>query len=165
VQLFVSYDSASSASTWLAAFPFMLSLLPSITCITTFHLPQLLVEVQIWQKKLFPALKAVLLISGTCDSWNSCTVVCSKNDITCMECDYRRVLDWWSDILDSLVQRVTIHYYTRTYTGVHRHVFTSRCSVAASNGGRSPSGFPHYPQPQLPTAHNDCISADSLSCL
>jgi hypothetical protein len=36
-------------------------------------------------------------------------------------------------------------------TSVHCHVIAGRCSVAASNGGRSPSsGFPNYPRPQLP---------------
>jgi hypothetical protein len=45
----------------------------------------------------------------------------------------------------------TIHYYT--HTSVHIHVFTSRCSVAASNGGRSPSsGFPKCPRHQLPAS-------------
>jgi hypothetical protein len=33
-------------------------------------------------------------------------------------------------------------------------VFTSRCLVAASNGGRSPSsGFPNSLQPQIPASH------------
>jgi hypothetical protein len=42
-----------------------------------------------------------------------------------------------------------------THTSVHSHVFISRCSVAASNGGRSPSsGFPNCPRPQLPASHS-----------
>jgi hypothetical protein len=36
---------------------------------------------------------------------------------------------------------------TVTHTSIHSHVFTSRCLIAASNGGRSPySGFPNYPR-------------------
>jgi hypothetical protein len=61
----------------------------------------------------------------------------------CMS-DYRRGLDWKSDLWDFLIQRVTTLYVSllHTYTHVHSHVFTSRCLVAASNGGRSPSsGF------------------------
>jgi hypothetical protein len=34
---------------------------------------------------------------------------------------------------------------------LHTHWYPqSRCSVAASNGGRPPSGFPKYPRSQLP---------------
>jgi hypothetical protein len=36
---------------------------------------------------------------------------------------------------------------THTHTSVHGHIFTSRCSVAASNRGRSLfSGFPKCPR-------------------
>jgi hypothetical protein len=49
---------------------------------------------------------------------------------------------------------LTNHYHRQT--GVHSLVFTSRCSVAASNGGCSPSsGFPNYPQPQLPASNSN----------
>jgi hypothetical protein len=49
--------------------------------------------------------------------------------------------------------------YTVTHT-VHSHVFTSRCSAAASNGGRSPSsGFPNYPRLLTATAHYDWTAA------
>jgi hypothetical protein len=43
-----------------------------------------------------------------------------------MECDYRRGLDWWPDLLDSLIQRVTTLYSSllHTHTSVHSHVFT-----------------------------------------
>jgi hypothetical protein len=35
-------------------------------------------------------------------------------------------------------------------------VFTNRCLVAASNGGRSPSsGFPNFPGPQLPASNSN----------
>jgi hypothetical protein len=48
----------------------------------------------------------------------------------------------------------TVHYYI--HTCVQRHVFTSRYSVAASNGGRPlSSGFPNCPQPQLPASHSN----------
>jgi hypothetical protein len=37
-------------------------------------------------------------------------------------------------------------------------VFTSRCLVVASNGGRSPStGFPKVPWPQLPVSHSNSL--------
>jgi hypothetical protein len=56
---------------------------------------------------------------------------------------------------DYALQFTIIH----TQTSAHSHVFTSRCSVAASNSGRSASSeFPNYPRPQLPAsqiAHND----------
>jgi hypothetical protein len=54
--------------------------------------------------------------------------------------------------------------YTLQFAITHTLVSTitpsSRCSVAAPKGGRSPSsGFPNYPRPQLPaataTAHNN----------
>jgi hypothetical protein len=56
----------------------------------------------------------------------------------------------------------TIHCHM--HTCVHSYVFTSRCSVAASNGGRSPSsGFLKYPglgyHLLTATAHNDWTSA------
>jgi hypothetical protein len=57
-----------------------------------------------------------------------------------------------------LLQRVTTLYspLLHRHTSVHSHVFTSRCLVAASNGGRSPSsGFPNCPQPQLPASHSN----------
>jgi hypothetical protein len=53
--------------------------------------------------------------------------------------DYRRVLDWWSDLSDFPIQRVTALYnsllHTHTHISAHSHIFTSRCSVATSNGG------------------------------
>jgi hypothetical protein len=51
-----------------------------------------------------------------------------------------------------------------THNNVHSHVFTSRCSVAAINGGRYPSsGFPNYPQPQLPAFDSNSSQQLSLS--
>jgi hypothetical protein len=45
---------------------------------------------------------------------------------------------------------------THTHTLVSSHVFISRCSVAASNGWRSPSsGFPNYPRSQLPASNSN----------
>jgi hypothetical protein len=51
------------------------------------------------------------------------------------------------------------HYYTHTHMhahcNVHSHIFTSLCSVAASNSRHSPSsGFLNYPQLQLPVTPN-----------
>jgi hypothetical protein len=53
-------------------------------------------------------------------------------------------------------------YFTVTYTLVYSHVFTSRCLVAASNDGHSPSsGFPNYIRPQLPASR--CNSPQRLN--
>jgi hypothetical protein len=50
-------------------------------------------------------------------------------------------------------QQFTVHCYTHTHTGVNCLVFTSRCLVAASNGGSSlSSGFTNYSRPQLPAS-------------
>jgi hypothetical protein len=52
----------------------------------------------------------------------------------------------------------TVHCYThtRTHTDVHGHGFTSRCSGAGFNGGRSPSpGFPNCPRAQLQDCHSN----------
>jgi hypothetical protein len=53
---------------------------------------------------------------------------------------------------------------THTYTSVHSHLFTSRCSVAASNSGRSPySGFPNYTWPQLPASSSNSSQRLNIS--
>jgi hypothetical protein len=58
----------------------------------------------------------------------------------------------------------TIHYYTHTHSCVHSHVFTSRCSVAAFNNGRSHfSMFPDYPRPQLLASHSNSSQRLNLS--
>jgi hypothetical protein len=47
------------------------------------------------------------------------------------ECDYRRVFDWWPELLEFFIQRVTkfysslIYTHTHTHTSVHSHVFTA----------------------------------------
>jgi hypothetical protein len=54
--------------------------------------------------------------------------------------------------------------FTITHTSVLSHVFDSRCSVAASNGGRSPSsGFLIYPRHQLPGSHRNSSQRLNLS--
>jgi hypothetical protein len=75
-----------------------------------------------------------------------------------MECDCRRDLDWWSDLLVFLIQNMATLYSSllHTQTSVHSHVVIIRCLVAASNGGRSPSsGFRNCPWPQLPASHSN----------
>jgi hypothetical protein len=48
---------------------------------------------------------------------------------------------------------------THTRIDVHSYIFTSRCSVAASNGGRFLSfGFPKFPQHVLPASHSNFSS-------
>jgi hypothetical protein len=104
--------------------------------------------------------------------------ISQKFFVICMECHCRRVLGWWLDLLYTLIQHVTtltVHYCIHAVA--YSHVFTSRCSVAASNGGRFPSsGFPNCPPPPLScqlltgTAHRldpsgpltDCISQSKL---
>jgi hypothetical protein len=45
---------------------------------------------------------------------------------------------------------------THTLTSVHSYVFSKHCSVVVSNSRCSPSsGFPNYPQPQLPVFHRN----------
>jgi hypothetical protein len=70
--------------------------------------------------------------------------------------------------MGSLIQRVpTLHntiLHIRTHNSVHGHVFTSRCWVAAFNGGRSlSSGFPKYPRPQLPASQSNRLQLRNLS--
>jgi hypothetical protein len=68
----------------------------------------------------------------------------------------------WSVTTDGLWIYWTLWYstwlhlqYTITHNSVHSHVFTSRCSVPASNGGRSASsGYPNYSRPQLPASQS-----------
>jgi hypothetical protein len=70
-------------------------------------------------------------------------------------CDYRQILDWRPDLLDS--ERVTTYYWPllHTHTNVHSHIFTSRCLVATFNGGHFPSfGFPKVLRPHLPILTN-----------
>jgi hypothetical protein len=49
------------------------------------------------------------------------------NIVTYMDCDYRWVLDWWWDLLDSLIQCMTTLCSSlfNTHTSVHIHVFTA----------------------------------------
>jgi hypothetical protein len=85
------------------------------------------------------------------------------------ECDYRRILDSLSDLLDSLIsecRHFTVHCYTDTLSSVHSHIFTSRHSVATSNGRRASSfGFPNYARPQLhvPVSHSNSSQRLNLS--
>jgi hypothetical protein len=64
----------------------------------------------------------------------------------------------------------TSHYYTHTHThththtSVHSHVFTGRCSVAAFNGGHSPSSvLPNYPRPRLSASYSNIAQLLNLS--
>jgi hypothetical protein len=78
--------------------------------------------------------------------------------IVTWQSDYRRVLDWWPDLLDSLIQRVTTLYNSLLHrqNSVRSHVFASRFLVAASSGRRFPSsGFPNSPLPQIPDCKSD----------
>jgi hypothetical protein len=58
--------------------------------------------------------------------------------VTCMS-DHRRDLDWWPDLLHTLIQRVTTlnSSLLHTHACVHSHISISRCLVAAFSGGIS----------------------------
>jgi hypothetical protein len=79
--------------------------------------------------------------------------------------DVRVTIDWWPDLFDSLIQRVTTLYSSLLHTHqCPQLLFHCRCLVAASNGGRSPSsGFPKYPLPQLPASNSDSSLTHSLT--
>jgi hypothetical protein len=63
------------------------------------------------------------------------------------------------DIARDILQFTITHTHTHTLNIVRNHVFTSRFSVAASNGGLSPSsGFVKYSRPQL-SPHSNRVSA------
>jgi hypothetical protein len=72
-------------------------------------------------------------------------LLCNKILSRCIWVTVDGVLDSTSDSLDSLgdytLQFTITHTHTHTdiHSSVHSDVFTSRYSVAASNGGRSPS--------------------------
>jgi hypothetical protein len=79
-----------------------------------------------------------------------------QNAVTYIGYDHIRVLDWWLDLLDSLIQRVVtlysslLHIYYCPQSRLH-----CRCFATASNGGLSPSPvFPTCPLPQLPASNN-----------
>jgi hypothetical protein len=66
------------------------------------------------------------------------------SDTNChvINCDYRRGLGWWTGWLNCLTYNSWLRFIKHYYTYTHTLVFTSRCSVAASNGEHSPSsGF------------------------
>lgn len=72
-----------------------------------------------------------------------------------IECDYRRVLDWRPDLLDTLLQGVTTIWRSLLHTQQCPHSsLHHRCLVADSKGRCSPSpGFPTGPRPQLPDSN------------
>jgi hypothetical protein len=68
----------------------------------------------------------------------------------------RLVLDWWLDLLDSLIHCVTTPNISLLCTSVRSHMFTSRCLVAASIGGHlSSPGFLSSPWPQLSVSNSN----------
>jgi hypothetical protein len=72
------------------------------------------------------------------------------------KCNYRRVLNWWLDSLDTSIQRLTTLYSSllHTHSSIQSRLHC-RCFWAASNGGRShSSGLPKYPRPHLPASNN-----------
>jgi hypothetical protein len=65
--------------------------------------------------------------------------------------DYRRVLDWRSNLLDSLIQRVTTHYNSLLQTHqCPQSIIYCRCLLEAFNDGVSPD----CPRSQLPASHS-----------
>jgi hypothetical protein len=68
----------------------------------------------------------------------------------CM-CYYRRSFGLLIEFIELVQSTTTLMIYYYTHTIVHSHVFSSRCSVAASNGGRSPASATSFSQQQLTT--------------
>jgi hypothetical protein len=72
-----------------------------------------------------------------------------------MECEILRLVTTSNDYAFTVLHtsQITIGH-ARSSQSVT--VFTSRCLVASSNGGRSPSsGLPNCPRPQLPASHSN----------
>jgi hypothetical protein len=64
---------------------------------------------------------------------------------------------------DSLIELHTPNI-TANAAHIKSSVFTSRCFVAASNGGRTPSsGFPNSPRPQLLASHFSKLRVSAVS--
>jgi hypothetical protein len=62
--------------------------------------------------------------------------------------------DWFIGLLYNSWLHFINHYHKQT--SIHSHVFSSRCSVAACNGTRSPSSAsPNCSRPQLPASNSD----------
>jgi hypothetical protein len=75
---------------------------------------------------------------------------------------------FWIDdrIYWALIQRLTTLWssFLHTHASVHSHVFTSRCSVMASNTDVPlPLGSPTVPVPQLPASHRRSSQRLNLS--
>jgi hypothetical protein len=115
----------------------------------------------IWGKKESSIQNGSLLHSKLLYHINStleCYSIYSHWIVTCMSVTIDKfwIDDWiywtlwystWTTLYNSLLP---------TEASVHSHVFTSCCSVAASNGGRSPSsGSQNYSRPQLPASHSN----------
>jgi hypothetical protein len=92
---------------------------------------------------------------------------------TILECDYRRVLDWWSDLLDCLIQRVTTLYSTLLHTHSLVSTVTSSLPLLGSSFQRrtfvflwfpelSPTSATRFSQQQL-TATEPQQSSNSLT--
>jgi hypothetical protein len=69
-------------------------------------------------------------------------------------------MDRQSDLLDSLIQRVTTFYISLLHILMSPVTSSLGCLVAASNHGRSPScGLRNCPWPQLLQLSTDCLTA------
>jgi hypothetical protein len=71
-----------------------------------------------------------------------------------MQRNYGRVLYWWTDVPDSLIQRVTTLYFSLLHTHTHTHYCPKSrlkclCLVSAFNSGLSPSNVGSQPIPGL----------------
>jgi hypothetical protein len=117
---------------------------------------------------------------GTLHSWSrqshGMRVVCVKRELRYCDFGSHNVVTCLSVTLDgfSIDDRIycSLWYiawphlkFTITYTlYVHSYIFTSRCSVAVSNGGYSPSSrFPNCSRPQLPASHTNSPQRLNLS--
>jgi hypothetical protein len=82
-----------------------------------------------------------------------------------MECDYRRVFDWWSNLLDSLIQCMTTLYSTLLHTHTHTHalVFTVISSLPLLGSSFQWWTFPFLWVPKLSLASATSFSQQQLT--
>jgi hypothetical protein len=74
----------------------------------------------------------------TLQEWASSVLIPLEYTVTCLS-DYRWILDWWSDLLDSFYTACDYTHMcactcTPPSSSVHSHVLTSCCSVVTTNG-------------------------------
>jgi hypothetical protein len=98
---------------------------------------------------------------------NDTLLNCALKYCHVMECVYRRVLDWWPDLLDCLVRNACLHFayhcYTHTHTSVYSHVFIAVASYRLPTADvHLPLGSRTIPVPHLPASNSNSAQRVSL---